>query len=90
VFLSLISLSCGPLFWIFSILPVPAAHPQLSFNLRFASMCCFGISASFAVVGLQHVARDTREKVEAVIRKVGIEIEGLQEKLRVKRGDDSA
>lgn len=37
--------------------------------------------------GLRHVARDTREKVEVVIRKIGVEIEGLQEKLKLKRGD---
>lgn len=38
--------------------------------------------------GLRHVSRDTREKVEAVVRKVSLEIEGLQKKLRERRARD--
>jgi hypothetical protein len=81
IFLSLTALSCAGLCWIFSILTVTGKYPQIAFNLTFASTCCFGVSAGFAMGGLRHVSRDTREKVEALVCKIGVEIEDLQKKL---------
>jgi uncharacterized membrane protein len=48
------------------------------------SVCFLGTGLGFAFGGLRHVSRDTPEKVQAVIRKVGYEMEGLEKKLKAR------
>lgn len=81
IFLSLIALSLAAILWIFSISPGLVIYPRVASKLTFAALCCFGAAGGFAGVGFQHVSRDTREKVDAVVRKIGLEIEGLQNNL---------
>jgi len=93
IFLCLISVSLGASIGGFSWLIAAAQSPlplakTIIFNMRFAAIVCFGVSGGAALAGYQHVARDTREKVEAVVQKIDAEIEGLQEQLR-KRSSPS-
>jgi hypothetical protein len=81
IFLSLVALSCGALVWIFSISQGVLIYPRLAMNLTGISLACFATGGSFAAAGFRHVSHDTREKIDALIQKIGLEIEGLQKKL---------
>ena len=57
-------------------------HPSVISRLRGITLFCLSVGTGFAAGALRQVFRDTPEKVQAEIRKIGLEIEGLQEKLR--------
>jgi hypothetical protein len=44
-------------------------------------LACLSLGGGFAWAGLRHVYRDTPEKMQGLVRKVGHEIEDLERKL---------
>ena len=90
VFVILFSFCLGSACWVMSTTELFRIHPDIFEQLLRISLCCFGVGAGIAVTGFTHVWRDTPEKVQAVVRKVGLEIEGLQRKLRARSPHDSA
>lgn len=90
VFGSLLSLSVGALFFAFAYDPRIAIHPRTVSALIGLSLASFSTAGSFASGGFREVSRNTREKVDSVIQKVGLEIEGLQKKLKERSPRDTA
>jgi hypothetical protein len=81
IFLTLISFSLAAICLIFTRAHLIQSHPEVVFNIMFfvLSFICFG--GGFAWAGLRHVYRDTPEKMQRLVRKVGHEIEDLEKKL---------
>jgi hypothetical protein len=81
IFLTLVSFSAAGIFLMLTQAYLIRPHPELVFNLMFlgVSFICFG--GGFAFAGLRHVYRDTPEKMQGLVRKVGHEIEDLEKKL---------
>lgn len=82
VFLILFSMCLGSASWVMSETALFRIHPYVVEAMSRFSSCCFGVGGGFALIGLTHTWRDTPEKVQAVVRKVGLEIEDLQKTLK--------
>jgi|ERR1039458_3270363 hypothetical protein len=82
LFLTLFTFSFGVALLALSLTQQARINPRVAEMLLLISACFCGGAAGFALVGLGYVLRDTPEKVQAVVRKVGLEIEGLQKILR--------
>lgn len=84
VFVILFSFCLGSASWVMSTTELFRIHPDVVEVLSRFSLCCFAAGAGISISGVTHVWRDTPEKVQAVVRKVGLEIEGLQKVLRAR------
>jgi ABC-type polysaccharide/polyol phosphate export permease len=84
----LFSFCLGSAFWVISETGPFRIHPDIVEQLLRLSLCCFGVGVGLSVSGFMHVWRDTPEKVQAVVRKIGLEIENLQKMLRTKSPHD--
>jgi hypothetical protein len=84
IFLTLISFSLAGTCLMFAHEDLIESHPKIVFNLMFMVLAFIFFGGGFAWVGLSHVYRDTHEKMQTLVRKVGTEIEGLEEKLKAK------
>ncbi len=81
IFLTLISFCLAAICLMFSRAYLIQSHPEAVSNLMFMVLSFICFAGAFAWAGLRHVYRDTPEKMQVLVRKVGHEIEGLEEKL---------
>ena len=84
VFLTLFSLCVGSASWVMAETALFRIHPSVVEAMQRFSSCCFGAGGGLALIGFTHTWRDTHEKVQAVVHKVGLEIEGLQKVLKAR------
>jgi hypothetical protein len=88
LFICLFCASLSALSWMVSDLRVVRAHQGLEDRVVLNALGFIVVAAASAVGGLRHVLHDSPQKIQALIFKIGQEIEGLQEKLR-KRSSPS-
>jgi hypothetical protein len=81
IFLTLIMFSSAAVCLMFTTTGELRSHPMIVSKLMTTSLVFFTLGGGFAWAGLRHVYRDTPEKMQGLVRKVGHEIEGLEEKL---------
>jgi steroid 5-alpha reductase family enzyme len=81
IFLTLIMLSSASVCVMFTNAEALRAHPIIVSKLMMTGLMFFALGGGFAWAGLRHVYRDTPDKMQRLVRKVGHEIEGLEEKL---------
>jgi hypothetical protein len=86
LFLTLFSFSFGVALLGLSLTQQARINPETTEMLLLISACFCSLGAGFALVGLSYVWRDTPEKVQSAIRKVDLEIEGLQKVLTSRQG----
>jgi hypothetical protein len=84
IFLTLMTFSLAAICLIFTSSPFIRSRPLFVYNLMTMTLLFISLGGAFAWVGLTHVYRDTPEKMQRLVRKVGYEIEVLEEK-RAKR-----
>ena len=82
VFMILFVFAIGATCWVLRTLEPFRINPLIVGQLQFICLNCFAVGAGIATIGFTHVWRDTPEKVQAVVSKVGLEIEGLQKILQ--------
>ena len=82
IFLTLMAFSLAAICLMFSSAHVLRSHPEIVDNLMTMTLFFFSSGGAFAWTGMRHVYRDTPEKMQGLVRKVGLEIEGLEEKLK--------
>jgi len=81
IFLTLISFSLAAICLIFTRADLIRSHAEVVFNLMSMVLAFVCFAGAFAWAGLRHVYRDTPEKMQGLVRKVGREIEDLEKKL---------
>jgi hypothetical protein len=81
IFLILFLFSMAATCWILSFVREFRVHPQIVDKLIITSLYCAALGGGLAILGFRHVWRDTQEKVQTVVHKIGLEIEGLEKKL---------
>jgi hypothetical protein len=89
LFLTLFTFSFGVACLGLSLTQQARINPHITELLLLISACLCSGAAGFALVGLSYVWRDTPEKVQSAVRKVDIEIEGLQKVLRARSPRDT-
>jgi hypothetical protein len=73
--------ACAAVCLMFTTTGILSAHPVIFARVFVAGLMFFYAGGGFAWGGLRHVFRDTPEKMQGLVHKVGSEIEGLEEKL---------
>jgi hypothetical protein len=81
IFLTLMTFSLAAICLIFTSSHFIRSRPLFVYNLMTMTLLFISLGGAFAWVGLTHVYRDTPEKMQRLVRKVGYEIEVLEEKL---------
>jgi hypothetical protein len=80
IFLTLIMFACAGACFMFTTTGLLPAHPVIFVRFFLAGLMFFYAGGVFAWGGLRYVFRDTPEKMQGLVHKVGCEIEGLEEK----------
>jgi hypothetical protein len=81
IFLTLVAFSTAGICLMFTHDYLIESHPIIVSNLMMMVLACLSLGGGFAWAGLRHVYRDTPEKMQGLVRKVGHEIEDLERKL---------
>jgi uncharacterized membrane protein len=90
LFIILLVFSIGASFLMLSLLYAAPLYPDLKAEFLLFALCSFASGGGVALIGFSHVWRDTPEKVQTLVRRVGVEIEGLQKTLSAYSKHDSA